>query len=42
MLQWAMVVDVLSDGDGRLEDGVMATRRQRSNAIAMDGMKVRQ
>ncbi len=30
-------MDILLDGDGRLEDGVTATRRQ---STAMDGAKV--
>ncbi len=33
-------MDVLSDGDGRLEDGMTVMRRQWSNATAMDGAKV--
>jgi hypothetical protein len=35
-----MAMDVLLDGDGRLEDGVTVTRRQWSNATVMDGTKV--
>jgi hypothetical protein len=35
-----MAMDVLSDGDGRLEDGMTVMRRQWSNATAMDGAKV--
>jgi hypothetical protein len=35
-----MAMDVLSDGDGRLENGVTATQRQWSNTTAMDGVKV--
>ncbi len=35
-----MAMDVLSDSDGRLEDGMAATQRHWSNATAMDGAKV--
>jgi hypothetical protein len=35
-----MAMDVLLDGDGRLEDGVMAMQRQWSIATALVGAKV--
>ncbi len=35
-----MAMDGLSDGDGRLEDGAMATQWQWSNAMVVDGTTV--
>ncbi len=40
MLRRAMTIYVLSDGDGRLKDGMMETQRRWSNVTVMDGMKV--
>jgi hypothetical protein len=35
-----MTIYVLSDGDGRLKDGMTETQRRWSNVTVMDGMKV--